>query len=79
MADKQLEQQPRTHTFVDSTRVSSATWYPESRELVVEFPDGNRTRYYAVAERVFDELCTAPSAGQYLNQVLTRQHRYGPA
>lgn len=73
------DDQPRSHTFVSSTRVSSATWYPEARELVVEFPDGNRARYYSVPERVFDELCTAPSAGRYLNEVLTRQYQYGPA
>lgn len=71
--------EPRQHEFYGSTRVRHAWWYPDTRDLVVEFPDGAKTRYFDVPSRVFDQFIAAASAGQFLNSVLTVQHRYEPA
>lgn len=71
--------EPLQHEFYGSSRVRHAWWHPDTKDLVVEFPDGNKTRYHDVPRRVFQQFIDAPSAGSFLNAVLTKQHRYEPA
>lgn len=79
MARRPPKIEPLQHSFHGSTRVRHAWWHPDTKDLVVEFPDGNKTRYRDVNKRTWEQFKDARSAGQFLNNVLTRQHRYEDA
>lgn len=73
------ESEPVQHEFYGSSRVSHAWYYADTQQLVVQFPDGNKVRYYDVHPRTWQEFIDAGSAGRFVNQVLTVEHRYETA
>lgn len=70
MADNDSPQ-PKTHIFVGSSSLSSATWSPEKNSttgsLEITFNRGQTYTYDNVPMDVFDALVSAPSAGQYFH------------
>lgn len=65
-------------TFSGSERISSGTYDPMTKEVVLEFPDGVRWRYKHVTLATWHDFTKAASAGRYLRQHLDR-HTNGPA
>lgn len=76
--DYEVNRQPETHVFTDSTRVERATYDPTTYTVVVTFPDGVTWQYLDVTPAEWTEFKTAASPGRYLNRYLN-QHRNGPA
>lgn len=61
---------------VQSTNVAAIGFDPVARLLLVEFKkSGQRYAYHGVTEEEFNGMLGAPSAGQYLNQVI--KPKYG--
>jgi KTSC domain len=52
---------------VASSSIASLGYDHEVNALEVEFCNGRRYRYFAVPQRVFEELLAAPSKGAYVN------------
>lgn len=70
--------EPLEHEFPDSTRVDHAWYYPDTREIVVRFPDGHRHRYLDVDHSTWMAFTRAGSAGRFLADELDR-HPNGAA
>lgn len=58
---------PRTTTVLTSTSLRSASYDDDTRILDITFASGRTYTYENVPEKVFEELCNAPSAGRYFN------------
>lgn len=56
------------HTFASSNLVR-ASYNTETRRMRVEFTNGTYT-YSGVPRVVWDGLCSAPSAGQYMHKIV---------
>jgi lysyl-tRNA synthetase class 2 len=59
-----------------SSTIASAGYDPESGCLEVVFNKGPTYRYFAVPERVFEQLLLAESHGRYLNQHIKGRYPY---
>jgi hypothetical protein len=62
-------------------RTLSASWYPDSQVLVINFnptspASGGAYMYHSVSRDEWEAFKAAPSAGRYINDVL-RYHSYG--
>ena len=60
----------------DSTTLASATYYHRQNLLQVDFRDGARYTYSAVAPAVFRELVISPSKGKFFNQYIRGRFPY---
>ena len=71
----------RSHTWTPPVRrassVIAATRYnARTRTLQVEFRTGRVYRYFNVPRKVYEELISAPSEGEYFNTRIRNSHRY---
>jgi len=62
--------------FTDSTTVREAWYYPENKELIVEFTTGKRYSYAGVPEEIWNGFISAASAGVYLSNKVKGQYPY---
>ena len=60
----------------DSTTLASATYDHRQNQLQVEFRDGSRYTYSAVAPETFRDLVRAPSKGNFFNQYIRNHFSY---
>ena len=61
---------------VNSSNVDSVGYNPDSLTLEIEFNSGDIYQYYDVPEYIYDELISAGSVGQYLNQNVKNNYSY---
>lgn len=54
----------------DSTTLASASYDHIRRQLQLDFHDGARYTYSAVAPALFRDLISAPSKGRFFNQYI---------
>jgi hypothetical protein len=69
------ERRLRVHEF-DSSAIDRGAYDLDARTLDLWYKGGDRYRYFAVPESVFDELLAAPSAGDYVNREIKPSYRY---
>jgi hypothetical protein len=60
----------------DSTTLASATYYHRQNLLPVDFRDGARYTYSAVAPAVFRDLVISPSKGKFFHQYIRGRFPY---
>lgn len=61
--------------FLDSSAISRAEYYAETKNLDIWFVEsGGPYRYYGVPEAVYLGLLSAASAGQYFNTYIRDQY-----
>ena len=65
----------RVHDF-DSSAIARAAYDPKAETLDLWYRGGDRYRYFEVSEAVFDDLLTAPSAGEFVNLEIKPVYRY---
>jgi hypothetical protein len=53
--------------FVESSSLASVLYFPEQRQLEVEFLSKAVYMYFDVPPRIYTELLTAESIGRYFN------------
>ena len=62
---------PRLSTgFPDSSAISRATYHPDRRMLDLWYRGGDRYSYFEVPIEIYEALCEAPSAGEFVNRVI---------
>jgi hypothetical protein len=66
----------REFRFHGSTAVERARYHPESRTLDIWYVGGDRYSYFDVPPKTFEQLCSAPSAGEFVNRRIKPAHRY---
>lgn len=59
----------------DSTAITQATYDSDSRVLDIWYQGGDRYSYFDLPERIYRELCAAPSAGEYVNREIKPRFR----
>lgn len=65
--------------YFNSTAVRRAEYDTESRVLLLWFRDGTAPYAYRdVPEDVFDDLCDAPSQGQYFRDHILDRYEFSP-
>jgi hypothetical protein len=57
--------------FTESSHIKSATYDPDTQELIVSFPNASYS-YAGVPQDVVDGFSAAPSAGSYLHANIKR-------
>lgn len=64
---------------VYSSNVSTVSYDPESKELIITWSKGKRSIYSGVPEELAEQLANAPSVGSMLNAEIKNYfpHRYG--
>lgn len=65
----------RVHAF-DSSAIARAAYDPAALTLDLWYRGGDLYRYFDVAERVYEDLLAASSAGQFVNREIKPNHRY---
>jgi hypothetical protein len=63
-------------SFRPSTNIAAVAWDPETKELRVEFIRGRTYVYEGVDANTAEGFLRAPSAGQYLNQMIKNAYPY---
>src|SRR5437016_12639206 len=58
------------HVDFDSTTLASAIYDHRQNQLQVDFRDGSRYSYSAVAPAVFRDLVASPSKGKFFNRYI---------
>lgn len=66
----------RFATSFDSAAISRAAYDDENLTLDIWYRGGDRYSYFDVPMRIYDELCAAPSAGEYVNREIKPHYRY---
>ena len=61
---------------VTSSNIASIGYDVDSQTLEIEFLNGGVYQYFDVRQNVYDELMSASSHGQYLNQSIKGYYRY---
>ena len=62
-------------TFPDSSAVGRATYSPDRQVLDLWYRGGDRYSYFEVPIDVYEGLCAAPSAGEFVNRVIKPNFR----
>ena len=62
--------------FPSSSAIERADYRADSRTLDIWYRGGDRYRYFDVPKSVYDGLCDAPSAGEFVNAHIKPFHRY---
>jgi hypothetical protein len=65
----------RAHEF-DSSAIARAAYDPAAETLDLWYRGGDRYRYFDVPEAIYEELLTAPSAGEFVNREIKPHYRY---
>lgn len=63
-------------TPVSSTNIHSIGYDPQSALLEVEFTTGDVYQYFNVPEHLYQQLSSASSKGQFLNDYIRYSYRY---
>ncbi|MFL6845137.1 MAG: KTSC domain-containing protein [Allosphingosinicella sp.] len=63
------------HEF-DSSAIDRAAYEDEERTLDIWYAGGDRYRYFDVAMEMYRALCSAPSAGEFVNREIKPNHRF---
>jgi hypothetical protein len=66
---------PVGRTFPASSAIERAVHDPETQRLDIRFAGGDRYSYFDVPDEVFDALCAAESAGEFVNRVVKPNFR----
>lgn len=61
---------PLSTNFPDSSAIASATYGPDRQVLDLRYRGGDRYSYFDVPIDVYEALCAAPSAGEFVNRVI---------
>lgn len=59
----------------DSTAITAAAYDTDSRTLDIWYREGDRYSYFDVPLSVYEALCLAPSAGEYVNRAIKPRYR----
>lgn len=62
--------------FPSSSAIERAAYYGGERTLDIWYRGGDRYRYFDVPESLYDGLCSAPSAGDFVNTHIKPLHRF---
>jgi len=63
----------------ESSNLSRIGYDSDNQILMVQFKNGSLYNYYDVPGHVYQDMCIAPSKGQYLAQVIKGAYRYARA
>jgi hypothetical protein len=78
---------PRSTAFPASSAIDRATYDPDRRILDLWYAGGDRYSYFNVPLDIYERLCAAPSAGEFVNRCIKpvfrgeiepRRRRYRP-
>ena len=58
--------------FPDSTSIRKASYDPMAKKMRVQWAGGRVYEYDNISKKIVTGLCTASSAGHYLNRYVTR-------
>ena len=61
---------PLSTGFPDSSAISRATYHADRRALDLWYRGGDRYSYFEVPIEIYEALCEAPSAGEFVNRVI---------
>ena len=64
----------RVHEFASSA-IARAAYDPGAATLDLWYRGGDRYRYFAVPEAVYEDLLAAPSAGEFVNREIKPRFR----
>ena len=79
---------PLITRFPDSLAISRMTYHRDRRVLDLWYRGGDRYSYFEVPIEIYEALCEAPSAGEFVNRVIkpafrceieSRRRRYRPS
>lgn len=59
-----------------STAIIDAVYDTDSRILDIWYRDGDRYSYFDVPTAIYEALCAAPSAGEYVNRAVKPHYRF---
>jgi hypothetical protein len=62
--------------FVASSTIQSMGYDAASSTLEIEFLTGSIYQYYNVPEHIYEQMCAAPSKGQFLHQYIKNAYPY---
>ena len=62
--------------FPQSTAIEQAAYRPASSTLDIRYRGGDRYTYFDVPPEVYDALCAAPSAGEFVNAHVKPLYRH---
>lgn len=71
-----MEEKTFTRNNVSSSNITSMGYNAILKVLAVEYLNGGVYQYFDVPQHVYDELMSASSHGQYLNQNIKGHYRY---
>ena len=61
---------PRSTTFPASSAIDRATYDPDRQVLDLWYSGGDRYSYFDVPLDIYERLCAAPSAGEFVNRCI---------
>ena len=73
--------------FPSSSAIEGADYRANERTLDIWYRGGDRYRYFNIPEAIYEGLCSAPSAGEFVNthikplylfEIETRRRRFRP-
>ena len=59
---------PLSTTFPASSAIDRATYDPDRKVLDLWYSGGDRYSYFGVPFDIYERLCAAPSAGEFVNR-----------
>jgi len=66
----------QTICFDNSSLIDRAAYDADSKLLCLRFIETGCYFYFDVPQKLFDALCTAPSAGQFFNEHIKGRYRF---
>lgn len=61
---------PLSTTFPASSAIDRATYDPDRKVLDLWYNGGDRYSYFGVPFAIYERLCAAPSAGEFVNRCI---------
>jgi hypothetical protein len=62
-----------------SSRIKSVEYKDSTEVLIVEFVKGGKYKYYAVPEKIYEELIVSESPGRYFDGLIKPNYRFKKA
>ena len=66
---------PLSTGFPQSSAIGRATYHPDRQVLDLSYRGGDRYSYFDVGIDIYEALCAAPSAGEFVNRMIKPRFR----
>ena len=67
---------PLSTAFPDSSAIDRATYDPDRQLLDIWYSGGDRYSYFGVPPDIYEQLCAATSAGEFVNRFIKPFYLY---